>query len=671
LSTQSEIKSVKIPWVPIILLMVVFGFLGPMYTSISPNAAWYSLGAIGCKTMILVLPLIFIMGTALIGRITGRPISPVTYTFLYAAAISLIASTTEFGFPIEEGFMQILYDRVGVAAELNPWPLLLVPDAEVVAPMVTGHVAVPWGAWVPTFMWWWLLSVGFAVFALGWGVVWRRRWIDVEKVPFPHARVAIELVERVTGAEKSIRTRFGMPFMVGAILGIAFQLPLLLAYMFPWFPDIYGWRTNTCLMGASYITADSPLAGIAGLAQLNKNPAVGAIFYLAPLNVLLGTWVWYLVFAVLMQVAFTMGYYTGITGNAGCGRVWCGTSGYRVGEPFKWDVFSSSGVTTGIFIGYILLNWKYLAETFNAAIGKIGKEKLDELERFEPTSYRNAYLMIAASTILIIAILMVAGVGLPAALLMVITNVIITLVATRSYALVGFVVPGGSWFYYGPIKTLLSGAGVGGGNREWYVAMTMNILLVNEPVSEGGYTFPLTASLQTYQMAGINKVPNKMVFKILLIVNVVAPLLSALGAIWAFYTFGVTKMQTSASLWYSAYSTYSPTNLATRPAYEPWWPNMIAGIIFAGLLSFMHARFVWFPLEPIGFLLATDGHALIEGVWTMALAAWVVKTITLRVGGSKLYERTGIPTAIGFIVGIVIVSLIGGVVLVTRFFIPF
>jgi hypothetical protein len=98
---------------------------------------------------------------------------------------------------------------------------------------------------------------------------------------------------------------------------------------------------------------------------------------------------------------------------------------------------------------------------------------------------------------------------------------------------------------------------------------------------------------------------------------------------------------------------------------------MIAGIIFAGLLSFMHARFVWFPLEPIGFLLATDGHALIEGIWTMALAAWVLKTITLRVGGSKLYERTGIPTAIGFIVGIVIVSVIGGVLLVTRFFIPF
>ena len=98
---------------------------------------------------------------------------------------------------------------------------------------------------------------------------------------------------------------------------------------------------------------------------------------------------------------------------------------------------------------------------------------------------------------------------------------------------------------------------------------------------------------------------------------------------------------------------------------------MVAGAAFAMLLSFLHARFVWFPLEPLGFLLATDGHALIEGIWTMTLAAWVAKTITLRVGGSKLYEKTGIPVAIGFLIGVIIIVILGGAVLVYRFFFPF
>jgi len=55
----------------------------------------------------------------------------------------------------------------------------------------------------------------------------------------------------------------------------------------------------------------------------------------------------------------------------------------------------------------------------------------------------------------------------------------------------------------------------------------------------------------------------------------------------------------------------------------------------------------------------------------MDLAAWIIKTIILRVGGSKLYERTGVPTAIGFIIDLVSISIIGGIFLVVRVFHPF
>jgi hypothetical protein len=453
------------------------------------------------------------------------------------------------------------------------------------------------------------------------------------------------------------------------LLGVVYQLPLLLAYMFPWFPDVYGWRTNTCTMGAQWITPDSPLAGIVGLAQFNKNPAFGAIFYMAPLNVLFGAWFWYLVFAILMQVAFMMGYYTGITDLSGCGRVWCGSVSYRVGDPFKWNAFSSAGVSTGIFIAYIALNWRYLAETFNAAIGKLGKEKINEFEKDEPTSYRNAYLLLAVGAILIIAMFMAADVGFPASLLLVITNVVVTFVATRAYSMVGFVVPAGSNFYEGPMKMLLN-AGANP-NREWFVAMGMTYSLACEPITGGGTSVPFVSSLASFQMASVNNVSNKNIFKIQLFVCVLAPFIAIAGTVWAFYTFGIQRSAYGSQAFYSWYNGYTPDAVANRPTYEPWWPNMLAGMIFAGILSFLHARFTWFPLEPIGFLLATDGHALIEGIWTMTLAAWILKMITLRVGGSKLYERTGIPVAMGFIIGIVIVSIIGGSVLVLRFFFPF
>jgi hypothetical protein len=541
--------------------------------------------------------------------------------------------------------------------------------------MAIGGTAVPWVAWIPAFTWWWLLFAALAVFALGQGLIWRRRWIDVEKVPFPQTRVAIELIEKATSSDRSLKNRLGLPFVVGLVLGVAFQVPLFLAYLFPWFPDIYGWRTNTCTMGTQYITTDSPLAGIVGFAMFNKDPALGAVFYMAPLNILFGVWFWYLIFAILMQIAFTMGYYTGITGNAGCGRVWCGAVGYRVGDPFKWDAFSSLGVTTGIFISYIILNWRYLAETFNAAIGKLSDDKLDELEKSEPTSYRNAYIIFVGSAALIVVLFMVSGVSFPAALLLIITDLITTLVLTRSYSLIGYL-PGGSWFYLGPIKMLLgNGAAVqlengsAGPTREWFMATSFTYNLVCMPITGG--SSPFFASLASYQMANANKVSIKSVFRVQFVTSVLAPI-GFVGYVWGMYTFGATKLLWSLG-WSSGmgYLTYTPDALRNIPTYEPWWPHMLAGMAFAGLLSFLHARFVWFPLEPIGFLLATDGHSLIEGIWTMALAAWIFKTVTLRVGGSKLYEKTGIPTAIGFIIGLVVISIVGGIVLVVRFFHPF
>lgn len=50
---------------------------------------------------------------------------------------------------------------------------------------------------------------------------------------------------------------------------------------------------------------------------------------------------------------------------------------------------------------------------------------------------------------------------------------------------------------------------------------------------------------------------------------------------------------------------------------------------------------------------------------------WILKNITLRVGGSKLYESTGISIATGFLIGVIISCVFGGILLLIRFFVPF
>jgi len=69
--------------------------------------------------------------------------------------------------------------------------------------------------------------------------------------------------------------------------------------------------------------------------------------------------------------------------------------------------------------------------------------------------------------------------------------------------------------------------------------------------------------------------------------------------------------------------------------------------------------------------MATTGHTLLEGVWTTLLVAWIAKALTLRIGGSKIYESLGAPLASGMVVGTVIAILVGGLFSIIRFFVPF
>jgi hypothetical protein len=668
--SEKAIEKVNWPiWIAVGLITVIFGFLGPVWVSVLPNATWYAPGRVACKLIATVLPLILILATAVVGRFSRKTINPITYVVLYATGMGLIVYTSSDSFPIGSPFPNLCYDRLDSEAS-QYIPLFLAPPQDVASVLATGG-PIDWSGWGLTITWWWLFAVGYALTTLSAGTIFKNQWISIERVPFPHTIIVSTLIDRFKRSESPLTRKIGLPLLIGLILGVVFQLPLFLAYLYPWFPDIYGFRVNTCTHGAQWITPDSPLASIIGFAQFNKDPLLAAIFYLAPLDILFSGWFFYLVFVILMQIAYTMGYYTGIEGLSGCGRVWCGTISYRVGEPFKWDVFGSAGLTTGLFIMYMYLNRSYIINTLKVAFGRLPESARGDLEKDLPLSYRNLYLMLLAGVVLLIILLSFLEVPLPAVITLLVCSCITTFIASRNYSLVGFVVPAGSYFYYGPIKAVL-GESPAVLTRGWVSGAVMTYGMVNEPITGGGYAFPFVASLASYRLADYQGVSSKMVFKVLMLVSVASPILALIGAVWGFHTFGVTRLPTASGSWWSAYNWLgNPTALARRPAYPPWWPQMLAGIIVAMLLSYLHARFLWFPLDPVGFLLAVDGHALVEGIWTMLLAAWIFKMITLRIGGSKLYEEKGIPVAIGFAVGMLVVAFIGGIVLAVRFFVPF
>jgi hypothetical protein len=97
----------------------------------------------------------------------------------------------------------------------------------------------------------------------------------------------------------------------------------------------------------------------------------------------------------------------------------------------------------------------------------------------------------------------------------------------------------------------------------------------------------------------------------------------------------------------------------------------IVGFIITVALSLVRARFIWWPIHPLGFLIATSFSAIWFGSWNCFLAAWIVKWITLKVGGSRAYENYGAPAVGGFLAGVTLGYFIGAIVGTIRFFIPF
>ena len=73
-----------------------------------------------------------------------------------------------------------------------------------------------------------------------------------------------------------------------------------------------------------------------------------------------------------------------------------------------------------------------------------------------------------------------------------------------------------------------------------------------------------------------------------------------------------------------------------------------AGSAFVVALAAVRARFVWFPLHPVGYLVSSSWA--MNPFWFSIFVAWAIKSAILRYGGLKLYRRN-VPLFLGLILG--------------------
>jgi len=514
-----------------------------------------------------------------------------------------------------------------------------------------GGSSIIWSDWFGQLLYWVVLFVCLGLCQMFINIVWRKQFVEIERLPFPYANAATEIVKggNVSGVEKAGRIWKVGPFWWGALAGFLFMLyPVLtsLHSLFPLFPamgsfpDWYNW----------WIFGYDASATIRNnvVLRINLNPIWIALAFLIPLDTLLSAWLWFFIcYIILPPIQVAIGTYPSFPEqNDGSNYIW---ANHWAGKGFMpgWVMW---GVMLGLPIWMLFFNRGYIVGTIRQAFGKA-----EGNPDGEKGLYKMAYIG-AIITFAIVAVLLIyAGLSVVAGILIPAWALLIYWAWTRVRSIGGGYT---DYWWYGPWYQDPAAAIVwipfsvsGTYNSAASFRATAISMMLMEDRNLGA--IPQPASMESFKLAdGAGIKPRELVLPQAIAI-IIGVLIAFPLTIWGAYTWGWDNQwighpnRSDWSTWFAAFM--GGSNVLVPYNWGAWLGQFIFGTVFAGLLIFLRMRFVWWPIEPVGVIL---GSSALTGwfMFTALVVAWVGKTLVLRIGGTKLYEETVLPFCSGLFV---------------------
>jgi len=402
------------------------------------------------------------------------------------------------------------------------------------------------------------------------------------------------------------------------------------------------------------------MESIAHWGRFTKDPLAHAIFYLAPLDILFSFTSFTILMVILDQVAYVMGYHTGImTTGGGCRAIY--TEALYWSPPFFW-AYLSLGAIQAIAIMVLWHSRRYLADTVKTALG--GKASDGEV-----FSYRTIYMLILLSAIALMGYQIFSGMGVAIVVVGLFVTFLQTVTDTYALGIAGapFVHEKAVWMSW-PLRIVWPQP-PSGYSTEWF--MSHAFLVCGWNVVPNGTVNGAHTTMSVLKMSELTGVGTRNVFLTLTLSMIVVVPIMLVTRLWVYYLLGTSRVTVwgtcgMENMWDSSIERYASAG-STSTVFE----GMFVGAIITIALSLLRSRFVWMPLHPLGFAMATSVGIAWWGSWNAFVFAWVAKYLTLRVGGSKLYENYGIPLVGGFLAGLALVNVLAHPIGVIRFFYPF
>ena len=508
---------------------------------------------------------------------------------------------------------------------LKPW--VTVTDKEAVQSyyegqsqfFTPGHLH----AWAAPILFW----SAFLLTMLFWGycvnTLLRRAWMDQEKLLFPIAQIPLEV------------TRDDVPFWRNRLFWGGIAVPVVLESLnslqftfFPTLPFVHI-KPDDTLNIMQYLT--QPPWNSLGYFSLAFYPLAIGLTFLLSAEISFSCWFFYFVCKAELLFATAYGFHDP------------GAPPATARVPYLWEQ------ATGAWLGLALLSLygarRHLGACLHKALTGRGMD-----DRNEPLSYRTALVGFSVASLTLIGLTVALGMAWHVALLFFFLYLLFLITYTRIRAEAGL-----PWVFTPTFNAHGVLLDFGGFNH--YNTQDLTALARLEWFEQDYRSHMMPNQMDAMKYVGSAGVSLRGLSVALGLATLAGLAGSWLSCLHIFYTYGATTAKVNH--WYSdigrsAYDLLQTRiNNATQPTDFPrFWAGGV-GVLVTWLLVLMRTRFVWWPLHPVGYLVANT--FTMDWLWCPVLIGWACKALVLRYGGLRTY-RAALPFFIGLVVGDIVIS---------------
>jgi hypothetical protein len=505
--------------------------------------------------------------------------------------------------------------------------------------------------WIVPILVWSGFSLTLVFCFLCLNTLFRRHWIEQERLTFPLVALPLELTRE--GATRSLLAR--KEFWAAFALVCAFRSMSGLHRVFPSFPDVPGLRSGGGQQVDLQPYLTQPPWNAVGDFELSFHPMIIGITYFLPLDVSFSAWFFYLVVKAENVLAAALGYRAP------------GASAASQAVPYTGE----QGAGAFLMLG-VLAFWgarRHLRAVFRAAFAFHPKSKIQNPKSEGPLSYRAAVFGLLLSFAALVGFMALGGMSwLLAALFFLLYLLMITTV-TRLRA------EAGPMLNYGPdmnphrLMTVLPGT------QAWN-ARDLTVFAYTQWFDSDYRTVAMPQQMESLKIAEAAELEPRRLGRWMLLASTLAVFTAFVSVLALYYHYGAATGRGD-NPW-RLENGQLPFRILQEQLDSPTKPNVLSlewigvGAAITAGLARARMQFAWWPFHPAGFAMAHAGWTM-PWVWFPTLLGWLSRALLLRYGGMRLYRRC-IPWFMGLILGDIVIAClwsIVGVLLDTRMYMFF